>query len=150
MRYPLQPAPRVAVLEPGFTLPKIVQRMRHCGAIAAPVSVLKRLASAVSSGEVSPPSLENAVIVFTGTRHGELSELERDLFWRVFQVPVFEQFFALDGRLIAMECEAHQGLHLVAPPTALAGFQAVLDSTPCGCGDPNPRIIGLRAEPLPS
>src|SRR6266542_1700196 len=124
------PALRIAVLTPEMTLGQILKTTRTARAIAGTVPVLRSLAEAVESGVAARPALEMAVVAFTGTCHGELSALERDLFWRVFQVPVFEQLLAPDGRVIAMECDAHDGLHLLDPEAPLEGYRAFLDRTP--------------------
>jgi hypothetical protein len=138
------PALRIAVLTPNLTFRQILQRARKCRAIAGSVPVLREVAEAVAEGRLALGPVEAAVIAFTGIRHGELTELERDLFWRVFQVPVFEQFLASDGRVLAMECDAHEGLHLLEPDAPLPGFRARLDTAPCGCGNAHPRLIRLE------
>jgi len=138
------PALRIAVLTPGLSLGKIQRRFRTARVIAAATPVLRSLAEAVESGRVTLPPVEAAVVAFTGICHGELTVLERDLFWRVFQVPVFEQLLAPDGRVMAMECDAHDGLHLLDPAAPLDGYSAILDGTPCGCGNPQPRLAALE------
>src|SRR5690242_19002024 len=130
--YPsFDPALRIAILTPDLSPRQIVRRMRASRAIAGAVPFLRSLAEGVESGRVTLPAVGAAVVAFTGTCHGELTALERDLFWRVFQVPVFEQFLAPDGRVMAMECDAHDGLHLLDRDAPLTGFSAFLDRTPC-------------------
>jgi hypothetical protein len=63
---------------------------------------------------------------------------ERALFWRVFGVPLFEQIVDPSGRVIAWECEAHDGLHVDSDETELEGYR--LDVSPCGCGRKTPRL----------
>src|SRR5260370_36296509 len=104
------PALRIAVLTPDLPLGQIRRRMSECRVVAATVPLLRSLAEAVESAGLTLPRVEAAVIAFTGICHGELTALERDLFWRVFQVPVFEQFLSPDGRILAVECDAHDGL----------------------------------------
>ena len=135
---------RVAVLTPEMTLRQILKKMRAARAIAGMVPVLRSLAEAVEAGTAALPPVEAAVVVFTGACHGELSALERDLFWRVFQVPVFEQLLTPDGRVIAMECDAHDGLHLLDEDGPPEEYRAFLDRTPCGCGNTQPRLAGLH------
>jgi hypothetical protein len=174
--YPAGKAPSIVVLMPGFRQAAGV-RVSGCGwnwllprfrpsAVAAPVARLKELAQSVMAGEIPPPLLQHAVIAFTGVRHGLLSEEDRDLFWRAFRVPVFEQLLGLGGELLAWECEAHDGLHTVAenvvvessrselvltsldclgmPALRLAsGFTAALDRRPCACGHGALRLAGI-------
>src|SRR5689334_13580016 len=101
---------RIAVLTPDLGIRRIRCRMKRARAIAATAVVLRRLAEAVEYGAVTLPPIDAAIIVFTGICHGELTALERDLFWRVFQVPVFQQLLSPEGRVLAMECDAHDGL----------------------------------------
>ena len=143
--YPrFDPALRIAVLTPNLTLRQMLRRMCNCRAVAADVPVLRSLAEAVESGKAALRPVDAAVIAFTGIKHGELTVLERDLFWRVFQVPVFEQFLAPDGRILAMECDAHDGPHLLDSNSPIPGFRAFLDHTPCACGNRHPRLSRLE------
>ena len=118
--------------------------MRWARVIAAAAPMLRYLAEAAEAGVLVLPAVEAAVVVFTGVAHGELRGVERDLLWRVFQVPVFEQLLAPDGRVMAMECDAHDGLHVLDPGAPLVGFRAFLDNRPCGCGNPQPRLAQLQ------
>jgi hypothetical protein len=144
------PALRIAVLTPDLSPRQCRRRMRNCRVVAAAVPVLRALAEAVESGSMALPRVDAAVIAFTGICHGELTELERDLFWRVFQVPVFEHFLSPDGRILAMECDAHDGLHLLDSDAPLPGFRAFLDTATCGCGNPQPRLSRLERLTAPS
>jgi hypothetical protein len=134
------PALRIAVLTPDLSPGQIQRRMSKCRVIAAAAPQLRALAEAVEAGSLTLPRVDAAVIAFTGIYHGELTALERDLFWRVFQVPVFEQFLSPDGRILAMECDAHDGLHLLDLEAPLPGYRAFLNNTPCGCGNSQPRL----------
>ncbi len=58
--------------------------------------------------------LEHSVIAFTYEGQPGLSSDDRDLLWRAFGVPVFEQRLGANNELLAMECEAHAGLHVVS------------------------------------
>lgn len=141
---------RIAVLTPDLTHHQIRRRISRARAVAATVAVLRQLAEAVESGRLTIPAIEAAVIVLTGISHGELTALERDLFWRVFQVPVFEQFLSPEGRILAMECDAHDGLHVLDTDAPLPGYRAFLDNEACGCGNPHPRLRGLERMVPPS
>jgi hypothetical protein len=178
--FPLRCSPRTAVLMPGFEQTKSVKvlpadwrlltRFRP-EALAASVGVLRMLAKAIDNGRGRLPSLQCAMIAFTGPwSDGLLHEADRELFWRIFQVPVFEQHLGPDGRVVAWECEAHLGLHLlptraviedsdqhqllitsltdlrrpaVRLRTQLAGSIANGD---CPCGERSPKLLELRNE----
>ena len=63
--------------------------------------------------QLGPAAPDRAVIVLTSLEDGSLCEAERELLWRIFEVPIFEQRIGADGSLLAWECEAHEGLHVV-------------------------------------
>jgi hypothetical protein len=145
--HPMDPAPRTAILAPGFEATKTArvfprgwdeQAARfepQC--IAAPVAELRRLAG-------QNLKLEHAVIAFTYEGEAGLTSADRELFWRAFGVPVFEQYLDRENRLLATECDAHAGLHVVDGCEDLN-----LDREPCACGDRSPRISrGPRVEEL--
>jgi hypothetical protein len=121
-RSPLEHTPKTAILMPGFEQTsgvKVIAQnfgkgLKHfaASALAAPVAVLRELAAAIESGAEEAPPLRHFVVPFTSAHEGELSDADREKFWRVFQVPVFEQRLGFDGRVIAYECEAHDGLHI--------------------------------------
>jgi hypothetical protein len=140
-----EPVSRVAVLTPELSVRQIQRRMRSARVIAAAAPLLRSLALAIEAGRMVLPAVEAAVVAFTGASHGQLTEMERDLFWRVFQVPVFEQLLAPDGHVIAMECDAHDGLHVV-DPASLAGVSDNLDRNSCGCGNVQPRLKRLDTQ----
>jgi hypothetical protein len=78
--------------------------------------------------EFSPPY---AVIAFT--RPGSpLAHRDRDRLWRRFEVPIFEQMIDSAGRVVAWECEGHEGLHLLCP-AAKAPAGEIRDGL-CACG----------------
>lgn len=111
--YPVDPAPRVAVIGRDVEPARNVAVFAECDAraleqyepqaVAATVPVLRRLAA-------RRLALTHAVIVFSSIDN-PLTQADRDFFWRTFQVPVFEQRLAPDGALAAWECEAHGPLH---------------------------------------
>jgi hypothetical protein len=151
VRYPsYHPGLRIAVLTPDLDARQIRKRIRRARAVAATAVLLRQLAEAVETGKLTLPPIDAAVIVLTGIAHGKLTVLERDLFWRVFQVPVFEQFLSPDGRILAMECDAHEGLHVLDSTAPLPGFRACLETTSCGCGNPHPRLTRLERLAQPS
>jgi hypothetical protein len=149
-RYPAYAAAlRIAVLIPGLSFREIRRRTRKCRAVAAPVPILRLVAQAVDAGIIKLPN-QAAVIAYTGVNHEELSELERDQFWDVFQAPVFEQLLSVEGQVLAMECDAHDGMHLLDPHAPLTGLRAHLDTSACGCGNWHPRLRRIERLNLPS
>ena len=82
-------------------------------AIAAPLQRALDLADARMKGLVDLSSLSFAVVVLTDVSGAPLDQRQRDLLWRAFRVPVFEQLRDWDGGVIARECETHNGLHLI-------------------------------------
>jgi len=179
---PLEHTPKTAILmanfKPASGIKVITQNWSEglkrfgASALAAPVKVLRSIAEAVEAGEQDPPLLGHFVVSFTGGNEGELSEDDRERFWRVFRVPLFEQRVGFDGRVIAHECEAHDGLHIMPERAAIeetAHSELLLTSLTdlrhptlrvgtrlagsirgdcCDCGNATARLIG--AGPLPA
>ena len=134
--------------------------------LAGPLNLLTELA------EDGPRlRLQRALIVFNKLSDPALSDGDRQLLWRAFQVPMYEQLRAPAGQLLAAECEAHSGLHVMmdraffeldpraqgaevlvsylrdsaAPILRLAtALTGKIDASPCACGAESPRLIGLR------
>jgi len=136
--HPMDPTPRTAILAPGFQETKLVrvfprgwngeaERFRP-SSIAGPAGQLRRLIK-------ERLYLRHAVIVFTYEGDSPLCDDDRDLFWDSFGVPVFEQHLGPGNELLAMECEAHAGLHVMSD----IGHQR-LDRNSCACGNPTPRL----------
>ncbi len=182
-RSPLEHTPKTAILMAGFQATSGIKVMAQnwgqglkrfgASALAAPVDVLRSMATAVEAGEQDAPLLKHFLVSFTGSEHGELVEEDRERFWRVFQVPVFEQRLGFDGRVIAYECEAHEGLHIVPERAAIeetAHSELLLTSLTdlrrptlrvgtrlggaiqhdcCDCGNAAARLIGARPLPAP-
>jgi len=129
---------RTAVLARGFQETNTV-RVFPCGwneraarfqpaSIAGPVEQLRKLIS-------KDLRLEHAVIVFTYDGEPGLSHQDRELFWSAFAVPVFEQYLDRRNELLAMECDAHSGLHVVTGCDDLP-----LEREVCACGSMTPRL----------
>ena len=135
---PLPGGSRVAVLSPHFLEkggvrcfdPKNVEAIVRFNPeiLAGTVAALLHLA-----GDLSPTK---GLIIFSGFRIGPVSKKDRDILWRAFQIPAFEQCFGPTGAIIARECEAHDGLHLTGQHT---GPQAIRN-VPCACGRREPRM----------
>jgi len=177
-RSPLEHTPRTAILMAGFQPSSSIKVMAQnwtrglkqfgASALAAPVSVLRSFADAIETGRNDAPPLRHFVVSFTGGEQGELAEQDRERFWRVFRVPVFEQRLGFDGRVIAYECEAHDGLHVLREraafeqtahsellltsltdlrlPTLRVGTRlgGSIHSDCCDCGNAASRLIGAR------
>jgi hypothetical protein len=90
--------------------------------------------------DASIPSLRNALIALVRPGEPPLTEDNRARLWRAFRVPVFEQRIDQSGRLLAAECEAHDGLHVESPDVSPRSGE-VLETEPCGCGRTTPRLI---------
>jgi hypothetical protein len=136
--HPMNPTPRTAILAPGFQETKLVRvfpqgwnaeaaRFQPTS-IAGPAEQLRKLTKL-------DLQLRHAVIVFTYSGEAGLSDDDRDSFWEAFGVPVFEQYLGRGNELLAVECDAHTGVHLVGDFTALNR-----DRKGCACGSPNPRL----------
>jgi hypothetical protein len=153
-RYPMDPAPRTAVLAACFRQPRLLpnypirvfpqgwsEEVSAFGpaAIAAPRELLLRLAAAER-----PPAVTHAVIALENPGVPLLSMAARERLWRAFRVPVFEQIIGPDGELLAAECEAHDGLHIEIAGLPWVGYQ--LEISACGCGRKTPRLT--PAEPV--
>lgn len=144
---PVDPVPRTAVLIPGFRSTSAVRVFAEgWGARAkkfAPESIaatLEQWNALASEGVV----LTHSMIVFSRPGDPRLSAEDRDRFWRTFEVPLFEQVIGDTGRLLAFECEAHQGLHVVSPRFNPPGE---LDPSVCGCGLESPRLVTMVTRP---
>ncbi len=86
-------------------------------ALALPLNAALALADRTLRGVVSLPSLQLAIVVFSSVDRsgvGPVSNYHRDLLWKAFGLPVFEQLRGWDGRVMARECEVHDGLHFDA------------------------------------
>jgi len=145
--HPIDPAPRTAILAPGFRETRLMRsfpegwseraRKFNPASIAGPLALLRRMAR-------DTWSFDQAVVVFTYAGGAGLSPRDRDSLWQAFGVPVFEQYLGPRNRLLATECDAHAGLHV------LAGCEGLrLEREVCPCGNSAPRLIrGSRIEEL--
>ena len=61
---------------------------------------------------------------------------DRNRLWGRFQVPTFEQLIDKRLRVLAEECEAHCGLHVL--DTSVSGLRTSIE---CECGRTEPRIV---------
>ena len=152
-RYPMDPAPRTAVLAACFRQPRFRPncpvRVFPRGwseevaafqpeAVAAPREQLLGLAAIEK-----PPVFTRALVALENPGDPMLSTEERQRLWRVFRVPVFEQIVGPRGELLAAECEAHDGLHIEVPEAPWEGYR--LEQAFCGCGRKTPRLTHFDA-----
>ena len=134
--HPLDPAPRTAILVPGFNSTRSMRvfplgwndaaRRFTPGAVAGTFSQLRALAD-------DDVRLTHAVICLAWDKKDLLTARQRDYLWTAFGVPVFEQYLDRDNVLLAYECDAHAALH---PTEAYNG--PTLSEYRCPCGT-NPR-----------
>lgn len=115
-------------------------------AIAANLALLRELAVRILDGRAPALPLRHSLTVFTSPGD-ELNPVDRELLWRAFAVPVFEQRLDGQGRLVAFECEAHDGLHL----TGTARVAALLTGRweRCACGKLGPKLSCATEAPSP-
>jgi hypothetical protein len=139
--YPIPPAPRTAVLMAGF---------RSCDPVRvfpdgwteevkqfAPQAVAGSLRQLEAlTGRASP---SHAVIVMRKEYELGLSDANRTALWKAFRVPAFEQIVAGDGSLVAIECEAHDGLHVESSRFESAEYR--IETARCACGRFTPRLV---------
>ena len=136
--YPSAGNPRVAVLASGFRETRSVRCFRNAAdpalrefdpdVLAGTPAQLRRIALGTS-----PLRLRNAVIALIYEGEEGLREEDRDLFWNVFGVPVFEQYLTAGNELIASECEAHDRMH-AAGAILHSRIWAAEDGC-CACGE---------------
>jgi hypothetical protein len=184
--WPLPPPARTAVLMEGFREHRGTVRVfgdeKRSGwmrfapeALAGPAPELRRLAELVETRSISIPRPVHSVLAFSLVPQAFLSEEARDLFWRVFKVPVFGQILSPSCEVMAWECEAHQGYHIAGDSaifetdhtggepellvTSLAdrrrpvlrmatGMLGRVEDTTCDCGQTGLRLVDVRRKPL--
>ncbi len=145
--HPIDPTPRTAILAPGFRDTRLLRvfpegwsksaRRFNPSSIAAPLEQFRIVAR-------EDILLDQALIVLTYAGGAELLPADREWLWNTFGVPVFEQHFGPRNKLLATECEAHAGLHVVSACEGLA-----LEEDVCPCGNPSPRMLrGPRIDEL--
>ena len=105
-------------------------------------------------------SIDHSVFVLTQCGRSPLSDVMRVTLWQAFGVPLFEIFIGSHGRVLAAECEAHEGWH-VEPGTHFTlvngklfvtaalnkgietGLTAEMDETLCPCGREGLRLVNI-------
>ena len=149
--HPVYAASRTALLHPGLQAQGNTRLFTdpYSGALQtfAPQSlagtpdILLPLAKATLHGQFALPRLRHAIVCFL---IGEevpirLRPADRELLWQAFGVPLFEQWRSPQGLLLAEECEAHHGLHLLSGTPHCKPWQ--LAEQPCACGRTEPRWL---------
>ncbi len=109
-----------------------------------PAALAGRLETLLEFARTAQPT--HALVAFTAEGARCLSDRDRDDLWNACPVPVFEQVITADGRLVAWECEAHDGLHLAAD--AIAPPCCAVTTAVCACGTASPRIANPPLAPL--
>lgn len=127
------------------------------------LSDLRRLSSLAETGEFSLSSVDHALFVLTICGLAPLTDVDRVSLWQAFGVPLFELFLDSHGRLLAAECEAHDGWHIetgsvftlldgklvVDMPMRKGietGLSGELDATICPCGREGLRVMNVCAQ----
>lgn len=136
---------------PGFRASNNVRVFSECSddglerfapeSIAAPKAILIDLARRRLRDELRC-TVEHSLVVLTSDWSGLLGEEGRELLWRVFGVPCFEMLLAPDGTIAAVECEAHEGYHLL-PGSDLGSWRGPMIPGVCHCGAGTSRIALL-------
>ena len=117
--------------------------------IALPLSTALSYATQRLAGANLLPSLRCAIVVLSSlpTPGGPMTDDHRDLLWRAFGLPVFEQLLGADGRVVARECEVHDGFHADDGGALLAGeaagHSAEIVTGLCYCGLETPRLRNM-------
>jgi hypothetical protein len=152
LSFPVSTPVRIGLLAQGFCAER---NLREFGAediaglhsyapeaLVMPLDVALSLADQKSRGLIDLPSLNLAIVVLTSLDDSPLTEDHRDLLWRAFGVPMFEQLRGGDGTVIARECEVHDGLHIEGSVAAF-DLPGQVVSERCECGLETPRLKSL-------
>lgn len=125
--YPLKSAPPLAVYEQLEAFPS------EPGPEALTVALPAGLLPLAARWKWSP---SHAIVVFTGSFWGILTSDERDEVWNRWGVPIYEYRLNSAGIVIAQECDAHDGLHVL--PGVVVPSDAI--QSRCDCGQTSPRL----------
>lgn len=152
--YPFTPLPRLAVFS--LAIPqsrqvrvfragewKALERFRP-EALAGWYSDLVLVGQLRNSGVLALPDLNAPLLVFSHPETGPLTEDHHTHLWRLFGIPFFEQVRDSAGDLLAQECEARDGFHLLPGAAHRVCAEAYAEPCPCGRPDPRYRITGAR------
>jgi hypothetical protein len=156
LEFPLRFEGRIALLETGFRYDRNIREFSpedlswmqayEPEALVLTLGQALSLADRKLRGRVHLPSLSVALVVLTALEDSPLAAHHRDLLWRAFGVPVFEQVRGRDGAVVARECEVHDGLHVVEP-AAVRHLTGAIVRDHCECGRETPRLRPKAAVP---
>lgn len=118
IRYPLHPRPNIASFS---------QSQEFAPRDAETAALPARMLSEAWSQDWKPLF---PVVIFTGPKDGILTEEDRDLIWRRWGVPAYEHVLDENGKPIAEECDAHEGLHVLPG----ARWNGPVEQRRCFCG----------------
>ena len=128
--YPVPPPPRTAILVSWFNESWFLESWFHDSfksnrplrvfphgwtedaAAFRPAAVAGTFEQLRALSAADAASLTHAVIVLWRAAQLRLSDEDREQLWAAFRVPIFEQVIGKSGKLLAAECEAHDGLQL--------------------------------------
>lgn len=111
-------------------------------ALAASPAGLNLVHALRREGLLRLPRLGYPLVALLEPDDDPLTEEQLNQLWQRFGLPIQQQFRARDGRLLAYDCEAASGFHIVQPGFRLAGMWDATEE--CGCGDPAPRLEPAR------
>jgi len=148
LRFPLPVPSRLAVIDAEFHVAAHMRAFDSSDirglvgyapeAMALPLDAALSLADRKLRGLLELSSLKFAIVVFSSVDlNGSFEAHHRDLLWKAFGLPVFEQLRGGNGKVIARECEVHNGLHL---DTNSDLSSAEIITGPCDCGLETPRL----------
>ena len=126
--------------------------------LVGPAAELQTLAQTMARRAIELPSVDRALFVLSRLDESPANDQLRVVLWQTFAVPVYELLLGPGNKILAGECEAHEGWHpssgvefwisdgelLVDTSTAQAfhtGLTANITVEPCSCGRPGPRIV---------
>lgn len=127
-------------------------------ALAGSASDLHRVVERIDLGTLELHSVDRCIFVLTEIGDRPLTDVTRVILWQRFGVPVYEMYVDGQQKILAFECEAHEGWHVLpnARLTANAGelvyrsergnlvrtglLRALADD-PCPCGRAGSRIV---------
>ena len=121
---------------------------------------LQRLCLKVADGEITLRTLNHAIFALTDCGSAPISDALRVTLWQSFGVPVYELIIAPGCRLLAAECEAHDGWHVaqgtlpyvlkeeivfdtVSVKNVHTGLSGEVDLESCECGRKSARLRNL-------
>lgn len=127
-------------------------------ALAGSASDLHRLVERIDLGTIQLDSVDRYLFALTEVGDRPLQDVARATLWQRFGVPVYELYLDSQQRVVAYECEAHEGWHIL-PHARVAvahgelvlqtdsgtllrsGLARTIDSVACACGRPGGRIV---------